>query len=82
MAKTKTKRRKRKDPSNLEAVLRRAIRDSGLSLRGVAAGAGVSIPQVTRFARGERGLTLGAASMLARFLRLGLKPLRRPKKTR
>ena len=68
---------RRKDPSDLEAVLRAAIRNSGLSLRAVAAGSGVSIPQVVRFVNADRTLTLPAASRLARFLRLGLRPLRR-----
>jgi len=75
------KRRKRKDPSDLEAVLVAAIRRSGLSLRTVAALSGVSTPQVTRFIKGERTLTLPAASKLARFLALGLRPLRRRRRS-
>ncbi len=66
------KKTKRK-AADLESVLRRAVRDSGLTRYAVAKGAGVDTSQLLRFVAGKRSLTLPAASKLAAFLGLGLK---------
>jgi plasmid maintenance system antidote protein VapI len=60
------------DASDLEEVLRRAIRGSGLTRYAVAKGAELNTSQLLRFVAGERSLTLPAATKLARFLGLGL----------
>jgi len=72
--------------SDLVAVLRAAVlraRAQGRSERSVALAAGVSAPQLHRFARGERTLTLPVASRLAAFFGLELvrrKPAKRVRK--
>jgi plasmid maintenance system antidote protein VapI len=58
---------KRKGPtedSPLIGILKGAIRDSGLSLNELSKRCGVSNPQLSRFVRGERSLTLPAAEKL------------------
>jgi len=60
--------------TDLEGVLRKAIRDSGLTRYAVAKGADVDTSQLLRFVAGKRSLTLPAASKLAAFLGLELRP--------
>jgi plasmid maintenance system antidote protein VapI len=52
--------------------LQPSIRDCGLSVHELSKPAGVSNPQLYRFVRGQRSLTLPAAEKLARFLGLRL----------
>ena len=64
----------RAKPTDLEAVLREAIARSELTRYAIAQGAGLDTAQLLRFAAGKRSLTLPAASKLAEFLGLELKP--------
>src|SRR5258708_1200170 len=59
------------DPGLVER-LREAIRDSGESLNHLGERAGVGRDRLSRFLRGERGLTLDAAEKLCRALGLRL----------
>ena len=52
--------------------LRKAIRDSGQSLNALSKACGVSNPQLSRFMRGKRTLTLTAAEKICVALRLRL----------
>jgi transcriptional regulator with XRE-family HTH domain len=54
----------------LIAELRRAVSESGLSHNEIARRTGISQPQITRFANGQRLLTLETADKL--FAALGL----------
>ena len=64
----------RKTPSvsrnkpSLADQLRKAIKDSGLSMYAVAKGSGLSYPATLRFISGERDLFLSSATKLAHFL--------------
>lgn len=62
---------------DLETALRQAIKDSGLTRYAVAKGADVDTSQLLRFMAKERSLTLPAASKLAAFLGLELRPVRK-----
>jgi len=68
------KKRPKRSPgdSPLIGVLKKAIRDCGLSLPELSRQTGVSNPQIYRFVSGERSLTLPAAEKLAAFLGLRL----------
>lgn len=68
-----------KEELHLIAELKEAIRDSGLSLNEIARQTGVSDPQLSRFMRGERSLTLGSAAKLFDFFEL--KVQRPPRRT-
>jgi transcriptional regulator with XRE-family HTH domain len=59
----------------IRKALRRELEQCGASLREVARLAGVSQPQLSRFLRGERGLSLEAADCL--FAYFGLVVARR-----
>jgi plasmid maintenance system antidote protein VapI len=59
--------------------MRRAFRESGLTMYRVAKDSGVDRAQVVRFFSGNRGLTLDAASRICNVLGLELRPVRRPK---
>jgi transcriptional regulator with XRE-family HTH domain len=54
--------------------LRRAISESGLSLNELAERSGTDKGRLSRFMRGERGLTLDTVDKLAGVLRLRLTP--------
>jgi transcriptional regulator with XRE-family HTH domain len=58
----------------LVSQLRDAIRQSGQSLNQLSLACGVGRDRLSRFMRGERGLTLEAAEKVCRVLRLGLAP--------
>lgn len=70
--------------SDLVTVLREAladtIRETGVSARGIAAATGLDVAQLSRFARGERTLTLPAAAALAEYLGCEL-VRRKPRRT-
>lgn len=56
-----------------EKILRDAIRESGLSLCGIARQTGITDAQLSRFMRGERGLTFTTAEKVAKVVGLELK---------
>jgi len=58
----------------LEAQLRQAIVESGISQRRLAALAGIHQPQLSWFLRGTKSLTLWAAGRIAEVLGLELTP--------
>jgi transcriptional regulator with XRE-family HTH domain len=64
--------------SPLIGTLRRHILDSGVSLNELARRTGVSDPQLSRFVRGTRSLTLPAAEKLAIYFGLSLGKQREP----
>ena len=55
-------------------ALRRAVRETGLSVNAVAKAAGVPQPVLHRFMTGERDLTLSTAQRLVDYFRLELRP--------
>ena len=71
MSKQKT-RKVTIDRSDLEAVLRKAIVDSGRAVNEIAAAAEVPQSGLSRFMREERTLTLPIASRLCKSLKLEL----------
>jgi hypothetical protein len=67
-------------PANQEpltGVLRRAIRESGLSFNALEQGSGVLRQSLMKFARGQQSLRLDAADRLAAFFGLELRPKRK-----
>jgi len=58
----------------LEDLLRAALGATPESWRSVARGAGVPVPCVTRFAQGQRTLTLPTADKLAAYLGIRFLP--------
>jgi hypothetical protein len=54
--------------------LRRAIRESGLSLHEISRQTGVSTATLSRFNAGREGLTLRNADAVAKFFKLELRP--------
>ena len=62
-----------KQTEYLEKQLRRAIKDSGLTIYRLAKDSGVSQAVLSRFVNGKRGITLTTASKLAKKLNLELK---------
>jgi plasmid maintenance system antidote protein VapI len=67
----------RKTSPLLSDVLRRAIRESGLTFQALAEAARVERGSVSRFVRGERSLRLDMADRLAEYLGLELRPKRK-----
>ena len=63
-------------------TLRKAIRDSGLSLYAIAAGTGLKRPSLSRFRAQTQSLRLDMADKLAAFFELELKPAARRRKGR
>ncbi len=59
--------------------IRRAIRDSGLSLYAVARDAGVTVSPVQRFMDGQHGMTVDTAEKIAPVVGLELRVTRRCK---
>jgi transcriptional regulator with XRE-family HTH domain len=66
--------KKREERPGLIDQLKEQIRGSGRSLNQIAEGSGISVSQLSRFMRGERGLTLHAAEKVCRTLHLHLEP--------
>ena len=60
-------------------TLKRAIDESGLTLKDIASQSGLSYASVWHFAKGERSLVLNQADKLAAFFELELTPKRRRK---
>ena len=65
---------KRKGEATLVEQIKEAIRASGLSLNQISQACGVDRGRISRFLRGERDLTLAAASRI--FQALGLRVAR------
>lgn len=61
-------------PTPISAVLRRAIRDSGLALKAIERETGVQRASLSRFVAGKQSLRLDVADKLAAYLRLRLGP--------
>ena len=62
-------------------TLKKAIRESGLSLYAIAAASGVKRPSLSRFMAGTQSLRLDMADKLAAYFGVELKPAgRRPRK--
>lgn len=68
---------KRPDDDALTAALRRAIQDSGESIKGLAKAAGIARMSLARFANGERSLRLDKAGKLAAYFGLELSKSKR-----
>lgn len=64
--------KKQKGAPSLEEQIREAISSSGLTPTDLAKRAGVALPQVTRFVKGERSVSLDTAWKLCRVLGLKL----------
>lgn len=64
--------KRRADDDKLTAALRRAIRDSGEPIQGLAKAAGIARMSLARFANGERSLRLDKAGKLAAYFGLEL----------
>jgi transcriptional regulator with XRE-family HTH domain len=62
----------KKGEPGLVEQLRTAIRESGLTLTELSERAGIALPLLTRFVKGERGLTLSSAEKVCTALNLGL----------
>jgi transcriptional regulator with XRE-family HTH domain len=60
------------EPLPVVQQLREAIRASGLSLARLGAAAGIAPGQLSRFVRGERGLTLASAALVCQTLGITL----------
>ena len=67
------------DTMTIEEQLRKAARDSGLSIKALATRSGVRYASAHAFVRGYGSLTLPLASKLATLLGLELRPFRRRK---
>jgi transcriptional regulator with XRE-family HTH domain len=63
----------------LTDILRRAIKDSGLSQYAISQRTLVSASALSRFMRGERGLSSEAIDELVAFLGLEVRPRRKRK---
>jgi plasmid maintenance system antidote protein VapI len=60
-------RKTREEDPHLVAILKQAIETSGEKLAELARRTGVSTGQLSRFVRGERDLSLGAAAKLVDY---------------
>jgi transcriptional regulator with XRE-family HTH domain len=70
-------RKKELSEAGLVQKLQAAIQDSGLTLTQLSERAGIALPQLTRFMKGERGLTLASAEKICNALGLDLVKRRR-----
>ena len=59
---------------NLASIMRKAVKDQGLSTYVLARDSGVNIAQIVRFLNGTRGINLDTASKLCGVLGLTLAP--------
>lgn len=64
------------DGMGVSTELRKAIRSDGRSLNQLARDAGCDPAQLSRFLRGQRGLTTDAVEKLCNLLKLELRPKR------
>lgn len=62
---------------NMSETLRRAAKDSEQTAYALAKGSGIDRAAVVRFLNGERGLNLDSAGLLAEYLGLELRPVRK-----
>ena len=69
----------RRKKSNLENVLRKAMKNSGLSTHELSDISGVTQPVICRFINGTRSINIKSVSKLAEALDLELKPKSRRK---
>jgi transcriptional regulator with XRE-family HTH domain len=60
-------------------TLRRAINDCGMNRRKIAQRTGVTDSILSRFVRGERGLSSASIDVLMEFLELEVRPRRKRK---
>jgi len=67
---------------NISKQLKKAVRDSGMSLYAIAKGADMEYSTLHRFAAGQRDIYLETAAKLAKFFGLELCPVVPPKKGR
>lgn len=67
------------EKETVEQTLRRAARESGLSMRQLTIRAGLRYQTVHGFCTRSRGITLASASALCEVLGLTLKPTKRAK---
>ena len=61
----------------LEATLREAIENSGMSLRELSRLSGVDVSQLSYFVNGKRSMTLTSAEKIVTVLGLKLKPIKK-----
>jgi hypothetical protein len=62
---------------NMTEALRKAAKDSGQTTCALAKGSGLDRAAVVRFLNRDRGLTLDSAGLLAEYLGLELRPVRK-----
>jgi transcriptional regulator with XRE-family HTH domain len=65
---------------SLTKQLKQAVKQSNLTTYAVAKGAGVPVPTLSRFLRGERDIRLATADKLAAFFQMHLTRPKRPKR--
>jgi transcriptional regulator with XRE-family HTH domain len=63
-------------------ALRRSIEDCGLSRYAISRKTGIAESSLSRFLRGERGLSSESIDVLMEFLGMEARPRRRPNKGR
>jgi transcriptional regulator with XRE-family HTH domain len=62
---------------SMTEVLRRAIRESGLTMLTIAEDTGIQRASLIRFARGDQSLRLDVADKLAAYFGLRLTPVKK-----
>lgn len=58
-------------------VIRKAIRDSGLSIYALARDSGANVAPLQRFMAGEHGMSVASAEKVGRLVGLELRPMKR-----
>ncbi len=66
------KKKPRKKPNSISEQLRGYLKDCGLSTYRLEREIGIHNSVLSRFLRGERGLSLGAIDALSKYLKLRL----------
>lgn len=64
----------------MTSALKRAVKESGLPMLTLEREAGINRLTVARFMRGRGSLRLDKADLLAKYLGLELRPVRRPRR--
>ena len=72
--------RKNEKAGAWNAMIRKAINDSGLSLYAVAQKAKLNVAPIQRFMAAEHGLTVNSAELICDVVGLELRPVRRRKR--